>query len=328
MLEILIVDDKPDHLQQAKEILTEDGYTVHLAGPELPYQRALATWKTTNIMLALVGLNLPEDDTGLKRDQVAFHLIRQFKTERRNARVAVYSVSTTEEDLQNAVQSGVDGFIPRGSGVKELRQGVGYLRYLPDYWQTAPGGKTTEHTQRVYDYCRKIIPYLGYEPGDKTDNIDLGACLTATIIHDMGHLLLSRAILDAIPYIQNAEQLEQFLRHIDRVYEHCTADPILKEKIAEIVHYHHRSFDCPHLDSEIGKCDYPPKGYRGEEIPLEARVIHVLDVFEAFLLSPLGECGRNPQAVVDWMQSEKEIKCLDKGIVDVLARIIEHGFIS
>jgi response regulator RpfG family c-di-GMP phosphodiesterase len=319
MPEILIVDDKDDELQVAKDILADAGYTVHPVGTQNPYQHALDTWEhpQRDIRLALVGLNLPPGNTGFDRAEVAFKLIRELK-ERPNARVAVYSNSTTPDDLQNAVQSGADGFIARESGRTGLLQGVGYLRYLPDYWRLVPGRETTEHTLRIYNLCRNIIPSLRCDP----DDIDLGACFTATIIHDMGHVYLSQAVRDAKPLLTTPELLEEFLGHIDRVYTHCMEDPILKVKIAEIVRYHHRSFAAPHPNSEIGRRDYPRNGHRREEIPLEARVIHVLDVFDAFLLTPLGECGRNPRAVVDWMQSREEIKCLDQSIVNTLAQII------
>jgi putative two-component system response regulator len=123
---------------------------------------------------------------------------------------------------------------------------------------------TRGHSQRVADYSARIGRMMGLpEPG--MDLIALGAEL-----HDIGKIGVSEAVLHKAGKLTEAE------------YRHIMEHPVIGARILAplmrdvppalaIVRSHHERLD--------GKGF--PDGLRGDEIPLEVRVVTVADSFDA-----------------------------------------------
>ncbi len=90
----------------------------------------------------------------------------------------------------------------------------------------------------------------------------------ASILHDMGKISIDASILNK-PGALNSEEWEVMREHPMRGYELLQGIPFLKE-VSEFVLYHHERYDGEGY----------PVGIKGDNIPIEARLIAVADAFD------------------------------------------------
>lgn len=168
---------------------------------------------------------------------------------------------------------------------KSLKEGVEVLsRVLSSKDQC-----TVRHTERVQRYAECIARHAGL-----SDQQVLKVGLAAKI-HDIGKLFVKEEILKKKTALSR-DEYEQVKKHVKL---DAMLEPLLQEKfpIAEILHVgrlHHERYD--------GK-GYP-FGLKGEEIPVEARIIALADAWDAMT------AGRIYQKRVD---DEKALALLRQG---------------
>jgi HD-GYP domain-containing protein (c-di-GMP phosphodiesterase class II) len=122
---------------------------------------------------------------------------------------------------------------------------------------------TAVHLHATGTLARRIAERLGLdEPTSQTTEL-------AAMLHDVGKVGVRRAILCKRAELSEIEWVEMRL-HAENGADVLAAIPLLAH-LAPIVRAHHERID---------GCGYPDR-LRGEEIPLEARVIAVADAFHA-----------------------------------------------
>jgi putative nucleotidyltransferase with HDIG domain len=147
-------------------------------------------------------------------------------------------------------------------GMDELRETYyGVLMMLRHF--ISKDKYTENHCYRVSVYATKIAAYLGLKPEQIED------IRAAALLHDIGKLDISRQLLHKAGQLTKDEYTE-VQRHVDKGVE--LLEPIggSLRRVIPIILAHHDKFD--------GSGQHP---LQGEEIPIEARVITVADVYDA-----------------------------------------------
>jgi diguanylate cyclase (GGDEF)-like protein/putative nucleotidyltransferase with HDIG domain len=122
---------------------------------------------------------------------------------------------------------------------------------------------TLGHSQQVARYAVLVAKELGLPPG----RIEL--IRKASLLHDLGKLGVADAILFKNGALE-AEEYEQVKTHASLGASMIDVSHILR-MVTPIIRHHHERFD---------GAGYPD-GLQGQEIPLEARILSVVDALEA-----------------------------------------------
>ena len=160
---------------------------------------------------------------------------------------------------------------------------------------------TRGHCDRVAAFAQIIAEGLSFSD-EKQQHIKHGAWL-----HDCGKIGVEEAILNS------TEPLEEREWDIIRAHPIWGADVVshaeLHPMVVNVVHYHHERYD--------GK-GYPA-GLKGEEIPIEARIVAVADVFDAITTDRSYRKKLSKEKAAHILLSQKG-KQLDAKIVDLFVR--------
>ncbi|MDO9545871.1 MAG: HD domain-containing phosphohydrolase, partial [Pelolinea sp.] len=123
--------------------------------------------------------------------------------------------------------------------------------------------ETEGHSQRVMDLTLRLSRKLGLTE-DEITHIQRGA-----ILHDIGKMgVPDNILLKAGPLTD--EEWEVMRMHPEFAYDMLYKIPFL-QKAAEIPYCHHEKWDGSGY----------PRGLRGEEIPIAARIFAIVDVWDA-----------------------------------------------
>ena len=168
--------------------------------------------------------------------------------------------------------------------------------------------ETEEHAERLVSLSRTIAFRLGLSQVDR-DRLELLATL-----HDIGKVGISDYILTK-PGKLTEEEYAKIKQHTE-IGSQILKDITLLPQISEGARHHHERYD--------GK-GYPD-GLKGDQIPLEARIICVADSFDAMYSVRVYRRAIN----LDEIQAELR-RCsgtqFDPQIVQVLLELIDKGII-
>ncbi len=122
---------------------------------------------------------------------------------------------------------------------------------------------TQNHSYRVSVYAAKLASYLGFS-SDRIEDVRASA-----LLHDIGKLDISRDILYKAARLTQ-EEFEEMQNHVQKGVGMLEPVGGSLRRVLPIILAHHDRFD--------GSGYHPT---RGEEIPLEARIISVADVYDS-----------------------------------------------
>ncbi len=143
----------------------------------------------------------------------------------------------------------------RGLSINMVRSLVNAIDQKDNY--------TSGHSNRVGDYARLLGEELGM------DEEELQLLEWSALLHDVGKIGIRDDVLKKPGKLTDAE-FQHIREHPVKSYELMKGVPQLKAALAGVRH-HHEKFD---------GTGYPDK-LKGKEIPLHARIIQVVDIFDA-----------------------------------------------
>lgn len=165
---------------------------------------------------------------------------------------------------------------------------------------------TRGHSERVAAYAVMIARHMGLDD-DTREAIRYGSWL-----HDCGKIGVSENILN---YEGPLDEAEIHVIHNHPVWgAEVARTGHLSHTIVNIILSHHERYD--------GK-GYP-LGLKGEEIPLEARIVSVADVYDALTTERPYRSAYTPERALELLDSMKG-NVLDPGLVDRFAQAMRKG---
>lgn len=163
--------------------------------------------------------------------------------------------------------------------------------------------ETALHSKRVREYSLLLARQLGIKEGEPLEGLEMGA-----LLHDVGKIGVPDAILLKKGGLTGEER--------DVVRRHPELGASLLQRIPflsgarEIVEYHHEKFDGSGY----------PKGLKGEQIPIGARIFAVADVFDALTTDRPYKVASSYRSAADSLASGRGTH-FDPDVVDAFLKI-------
>ena len=157
---------------------------------------------------------------------------------------------------------------------------------------------THDHVRRVQAYAMGLAKELGV-----TDELVLKAIEAAALLHDTGKLAVPEHILNK-PGKLNEAEFEQMKRHVD-VGADILSLVEFPYPVVPIVRCHHESWDGSGY----------PRGVRGDDIPIGARILSVVDCFDALTSDRPYRAAMTNEAAFDILR-ERSGKMYDPRVVE------------
>jgi putative nucleotidyltransferase with HDIG domain len=170
---------------------------------------------------------------------------------------------------------------------------------------------TQGHAQRVSIYAMRLAKRVGLAP-DEIDNIALGG-----LLHDIGKAGLSQRIFYNKEATLSSDMLAEVRLHPIIGVSILRSIEFLAP-VVDYVHYHHERIDGSGY----------PCGLATDEIPLGAKIISVVDCFDAITTDRSYQKGKNSRKAFAILNGSKG-KSFCPGLVDAfIAEIEENGMVA
>ncbi|NOZ24978.1 MAG: HD domain-containing protein [Nitrospirae bacterium] len=293
---VLIVDDSRSNTDLFEEVFSSDGFRIfRAAGPE----DAIEAFKAHHPDIAVIDITTSET--------CGFRLCRMLKgmASQRFFPVILLGAGKDRRGKIEGLESGADDFISRPIDPREFSARVRSLlrlKHLHDELEHSENiiltlaatlevrdPHTQGHSTRVGELCRDFGDYLGLSLQEQE------LLRKAGLLHDIGKIGLSKDLFLKPPPLSD-EEIETIKQHTVIGEQICKPLHSLREVLPAIRHHHER-WD--------GKGF--PDGLKGEEIPLLARILSIVDSFDAMYSERLYREGRTAFEVLEVMREEKHL---------------------
>jgi len=216
--------------------------------------------------------------------------------------------SFTDDDLQIVVELGKQSAMTIGklhSIDRELKttqiQSIMALAEAVEAKDSTTGG----HGERLPLYASRVAEQLRLSPQQK-ENL-----AHAALLHDIGKIGISELILKKPSALTN-EEYEQMKAH-PRIGSDMLLGVKYLEPVIPIIRAHHERVDGSGY----------PDGLRGEDIPIEARIVSVLDSYDAMISRRPYKAPRSQEWTIAELQRCSGTQ-FDTQVVNIFIKILEE----
>ena len=308
---ILVVEDDPTLRELLKEHLIQLGHQVVTASSA---EHALELLATTEPQLILSDVHMG----GMSGVELCIQLKSHPKFQ-----LTPFILLTGVSDLDSRVAglaAGADDFFAKPFDLRELRTRVTALlktKSVLDHLERSESiitslGLTIEkrdpytagHCERLSRYASAVGQALG------VDDETLKALRLGGFLHDLGKIAVPDSIL------LKPGPLDPTERAVIEIHPKAGVDLIgsmrTMERVRPIILYHHERIDGSGY----------PEGLKGEEIPLEARIMAVVDVYDALRTKRSYKDALNHEQAVEILLRETDAGFWDPRVTDTFLKAV------
>jgi putative two-component system response regulator len=314
---ILVVDDQAQNVEVLRRLMTRLGYEVLTASDG---ESALQAVRRDRPDLVLLDVNMPGID--------GFEVCRRLKSDPTTRLLPVMLVTslTASEDRIRGIEAGADDFLSKPPVVAELEARVRSLTRLKRYTDELDSAEavilslgltieardpcTNGHCQRLAKYATAL--------GTRLDLADdqLVALNRGAFLHDVGKIGIPDAVLLKSGRLTESEYA--LMQQHTVIGDNLCSELRLLEDVRPIVRHHHERPD---------GTGYPDQ-LKGEAIPLLARILSVVDVYDALTTERPYKPALPPDQAVRELREEAARGWKFEAIVEEFAALALQGDVA
>lgn len=309
---ILVVDDKPDNLLLMRQLLASRGYNVITAGDA---DEAMQIVREDGPDLILLDVIMP--------GKSGYELCRELKDDPTTRLIPVVMVTglSDRNDRVRGIEAGADDFLSKPLYPEELFARVRSLLRLKEFTDEMENAEAVVFSLALGveardpflgDHCERLARYateLGRHLHLDEDSIQ--ALRRGGYVHDLGKVSIPDEILKK--HTQLTAQEWEVMKTHPVVGENICKPMQSFATVLPIVRHHHEHWDGTGY----------PDGLSGQEIPLLARVLQVVDVYDALRTARPYKAGLSHEEARQTMSAESRRGLWDPELVGEFFSLME-----
>ena len=313
---ILVVDDEPSIVDVLTRFLTREGYDVVTASNGL---EALQQVHQEQPDLILLDVTMPVLD--------GFSVCAQLKGDERTALIPITMLTGLDdrEHRTRGIESGADDFLTKPFEQSTLRARIRSqlrMKWLTDQLEhtekvifmlaqaiEAKDAYTEGHLRRLRAYGERLALACGLSPSE------VRAVRYGGILHDIGKIGVDEAIISK-PGPLTPEEMAKMRRHPE-IGAQIISQMRFAREVAPIISAHHEYWDGSGY----------PCGLKGEEIPIGARIITIVDAYDAMTTDRPYRAALSEEETVRRLRAARGTQ-FDPEVLDVFLELLDSGQIS
>lgn len=311
---ILVVDDNLQNVELLEGLLASRGYEVIKA---FNGKEALKKVEEVAPDIILLDVLMPHID--------GYEVCRRLKARDETKLVPVIMITALNsvEDKVRGIEAGADDFITKPFQKPELLARVKSferMKGLLDELENAQNvlfslalaldyndPYTHGHSQRVAELSKRLAAHIGLPPQEQE------IIKKAGILHDIGKIATDKGVLHKPGALDGLE------------YRHVRDHPVVGEKICRplkfakpllpIIRGHHEKYNGTGY----------PDGLAGKDIPLGARIMAIVDVYDALTSVRPYRSDIPPEVAIEVMKAEAVKGYWDMELLDAFTELLKSG---
>jgi putative two-component system response regulator len=316
LAKILVVDDEPSIVDVLTRFLTREGYGVVTAANGL---EALERVELDSPDLILLDVTMPELD--------GFSVCERLKGDQRTALIPITMLTGLDdrEHRTRGIEAGADDFLTKPFEQSILRARIRTqlrMKSLTDQLEhtervifmlaqavEAKDAYTEGHLRRLRSYGEQLAIAFGLSPSE------VRAVRYGGILHDIGKIGVDEAIIRK-PGPLTPEEAAQMRRHPE-IGAQIISQMRFAPEVAPIINGHHEYWDGSGY----------PRGLKGEQIPIGARIITIVDAYDAMTTDRPYRAALSIEEAVRRLRAARGTQ-FDPELLEVFLELIADGAIS